>query len=570
MNNLLNNPIVTNANYSLFYYNNINNNSNARMYIKNFFNPTHCHCSCHFHNIHHNTSYSNINYQVPMKLNLEQEYNYIPLRNRSMNNLLYTNIKNPIKDFKNNYYMNYNDYSEINNNNKKYDDEIKKDLYKEDKNIRKIETTYHSNKNLKINNDEIINNYKKNYNHNNLKNYNFNKYDIKPLKKSFKIKKKELAKYYHIINPKKYSYGGQKLQTVHNINNHQYKEVINTSNSKNKNLHKSRVINYNESNNNNDDNISNNNKLKIDTNNEILNNNINKNNVNYSYKSYQNSPTYISRNISNQQTDSKTELKPKIIKETYNTRLIDLKDLKKSPSENYLYNLNGEIKYKNNMNNRNYSSNNLIINSNNNLSQKENPTPNGTKNDKTSDYNYYKLNTDSNIKKYIPKSYSYNNLNDYKSTNPYKLKTNIENEYENDFSDNDTNINQNNIDYEMIKLKVKLALLKKEKYEQEKRRILNNNKNLIKEENLKNKKYLEKFLSKGNKKPLITRNNDLLEKTKKLLEEKKTKNTKKEQNDKNVQNSDNKILNSLKKNLKEKNDDNNKIIIKPKIKMNNQ
>ena len=119
----------------------------------------------------------------------------------------------------------------------------------------------------------------------------------------------------------------------------------------------------------------------------------------------------------------------------------------------------------------------------------------------------------------------------------------------------------------MIKLKVKLALLRKQMYEQERERIFNNEKNDIINKGFQNKKYLEKFLSKGSQKPNIVDNNTLFEKTKKLLEAKKIRNIKKELNYKNKQNNENRILYSLKKNLKEKNDINNNDMIKPRLKM---
>ena len=84
---------------------------------------------------------------------------------------------------------------------------------------------------------------------------------------------------------------------------------------------------------------------------------------------------------------------------------------------------------------------------------------------------------------------------------------------------------------------------------------------------LQNKKYLEKFLSKGNTKPNPIDNNSLFEKTKKLLESKKLRNMKKELNNRNKQNNENKILYSLKKNLREKNDIYKYDMIKPRLKM---
>jgi hypothetical protein len=198
----------------------------------------------------------------------------MPLRNKSTNDLLYSFNKNTFDDIKNKNCTSYN-YHEIKDKYKKYDEN----------NIISLK---------KNKNNNIINNVKKveindcnNYNYKtstyNSKNYKLNKFDIKPLKKTLYVKRKELTKYFHVINPKRYSYGGKKLQTSTNKNNHQYKEVIKTSYSKDKNTKNGRVINFNEFNNDIDNN--NNNKkissykdkyksqLKTETNNNINNNN---------------------------------------------------------------------------------------------------------------------------------------------------------------------------------------------------------------------------------------------------------------------------------------------------------
>ncbi len=152
------------------------------------------------------------------------------------------------------------------------------------------------------------------------------------------LKRKELAKFYHIWHPKKYSYSGEKLETVNNIDNHQYIEIIGPTDSKDKNSNKiSRMINSKDNINKKDINP-NDDKVKIKI--SKYNPNINKKNnalFDSRYKSYQNSPRTISRNntfyISKA---SGSQLKPKIIKETKNTRLIESKDLKESPLEKYL------------------------------------------------------------------------------------------------------------------------------------------------------------------------------------------------------------------------------------------
>jgi hypothetical protein len=490
----------------------------------------------------------------------------MPLRNKSTNDLLYSFNKNTFDDIKNKNCTSYN-YHEIKDKYKKYDEN----------NIISLK---------KNKNNNIINNVKKveindcnNYNYKtstyNSKNYKLNKFDIKPLKKTLYVKRKELTKYFHVINPKRYSYGGKKLQTSTNKNNHQYKEVIKTSYSKGKNTKNGRVINFNEFNNDNDNN-NNNKKIssykdkyksqpKTETNNNINNNN--KDNYNYLYVSYQNSPTNINTTTYKSQSQSKEGkigggTQSRIIRETYNTRLVDSKDL--ANSEKYLHNSNIDNKYRSYTHNNSNTSSKIMSDVIN---------VNGINNNKIpANKNFFGVNSYLNNKKNMPKSYSVNDLNDYKTANLY----NINNEYpnknknENDYLNNLNN--ENRIDYEMIKLKVKLALLEKEKFEQQKKKnkISNNEKQKINNEYLKRKNYLEQFLNKSNKKRTITRDNTLLEKTKKLLKEKKANNGKKDKNDIIAQSNSNTILYSLKHNLRDKNDCYNKNLIRPNITMINQ
>ena len=572
MNRLSCNPIINYTNFNDFncnIFNNYNNNnSHTKFYFNNFFRPSKCKCRCHCH-CHqrlNQISYSKIDYQNQQKTNDERNYNYMPLRNKSTNDLLYSFNKNTFDDIKNKNCTSYN-YHEIKDKYKKYDEN----------NIIRLQ---------KNKNNNIINNVKKieindcnNYNYKtstyNSKNYNFNKFDIEPLKKSLYVKRKELTKYFHVINPKRYSYGGKKLQTSTNKNNHQYKEVIKTSYSKDKNTKNGRVINFNEFNNDNDNN-NNNKKIssykdkyksqpKTETNNNINNNN--KDNYNYLYVSYQNSPTNINITTYKSQSQSKEGkigggTQSRIIRETYNTRLVDSKDL--ANSEKYLHNSNMDNKYRSYTHNNSNTSSKIMSDVIN---------VNGINNNKIpANKNFFGVNSYLNNKKNMPKSYSVNDLNDYKTTNLY----NINNEYpnknknENDYLNNLNN--ENRIDYEMIKLKVKLALLEKEKFEQQKKKnkISNNEKQKINNEYLKRKNYLEQFLNKSNKKRTITRDNTLLEKTKKLLKEKKANNGKKDKNDIIAQSNSNTILYSLKHNLRDKKDCYNKNLIRPNITMINQ
>ena len=581
MNYLSLSPVVTNTNIeNNDYYNNKTPNYNSRTYCKNHFHLCLCHCHCQCHNgLKHNFSSCQMNFfNNPLKLYLEQKYNYHPLRNKSTNYLFtsYNNYNNnSIDKFKNKYFT-YYDYNNINDKtdysnsyiqkfekqrNYSYQDIKIKNNYKNINEKDKNESVYN---NLHISDNNNINMEKKNKNNN----YFLNKHRIKPIN-SFQIKRKGLSKYYHIISPKKYSYGGKILQTENNTNNHSYKEIV-TSKSKGKDLKKSLVINYNE--NNNDNNYINDSYKYFIKSNDINKKKINNKEsnfkfINYRYKTYQNSPIILSRNEKYEPKKLKAELSHKIVKETPNTRLVESKELKKSPTENNLYESNYDIKYKNNINNYrttpNKKQNNLnhyLYNNENGFNQVNNKDNSYNKNQEN---NYYQIKNHLNSHN-IQKSYSLNNLN---IINNNILKKNIQNEYNNDFSYNyNKNNKDNNANYEQIKLKVKLALLRKQMYEHEKGRILNNNnnKNIFNKDYLNYKQYLERFLSKNKKSRNLGDN--LLEKTKKLLEGKKLRNKKRELNNIDLKSQENKILLRLQKNLREKNNDYNMNIIKPKIK----
>ena len=619
-------PLLTDSNLEqINYYNQANKipDYNSKLYYKYFQHPCFCKCHCHFrcHNSNHNFFYSRNKNINQIELDLKQKYELYPQRNKSLNNLLYSQNNNSLEELKRKYYNYYNENKNNNKKNQIYNYKYKNDLYLNDK-IKKLDKNYSSPnliiknnektdninnynnytfKDIRVKNNDLINNNNNHNNNNHLeKNItNLKQHVIKP-SKSFQIKRKELSQYYHISNPRKYSYGGEILETVNNADNHKYKEVIGTSNSKDKIINKSRVI-YNsqnnniEANNNNDDiNI----KIETNNNNNYLKDKLNNHKyINYRYKSYQNSPKKLSRNILYEPKEANTDIKKKIIKETYNTRLIESKELKKSPTEKYLYNLNNDdIKYRinlnnifnqnkisngiknidNNNNNNNYlyqNNNKYKINNINNFNKISNSYLNENNEDINLDYDYYKINNYKNYNslKNLPKSYSFNNLKKHNSYNLKNIKNNYQTDYDNKFSNNDNPQNQNkqnnNVDYEMIKLKVKLALLRKQMYEQERERIFNDEKNDIIYKDLQNKKYLEKFISKGNIKPNIANNNSLFERTKKLLEAKKLRNLQKELNNKNKNNNENKILYSLKKNLREKSDIYKNDMIKPRLKI---
>lgn len=590
MNYLTKSPLKSNyENENIDYIQYINKTPNYILF-KNYCHHCHCHCHCHsFQNkLHHDITYSRIYHNYPLKLNLEQEHKYHhPLRNKSANNLFISYNKNSFEKL--NKANKTNPNINENANNQKNIENDKKNL------IADINNRYVS---PKINNkDNLFNSYLYNYDYgtkknkyndiskyynnkisssygNNLYSYlnNLNnnkkekKYIVNNLEakikhaKSFHIKRKGLSQYFH-VNPKKYSYGGEILETTNTTKNHQYKEVFATSNSKDKVLQKSVVINYNNYNNN--ENISNKDNLK--SKNNIKDHKY----INQRYNSFNNSPKNLSRNFTFQTKESKTELKPKIIHETNNTKYVELKEIKNVQTEKYLYKPNDVINYNSYINN-NYNTNNnsndfqnhnLYANNNNiNLNSKTNQFQTN-KYQPYYNYKYSKENTSSNINniKKIPKSYSVSSINNYKNKNN-NVKTNIKNEYDNDLS--------NIYDYETIKKKVKLALLQKQLSEKQKQKTFNNGKN---QENLKNKKYLEKFLSKGHLKPdnnnFNNINNSLYPKTNKLLEDQKLKNIKKNLIILNNKNNDNKMLYSLKNNFRGKKNDYTKNKIKNKLKI---
>jgi hypothetical protein len=591
-------PLITETNLENYECNNFISktpNYNFKMYYDYFHNPCSCLCHCHSraHNLLHNISCSRIDFQDYSKLYTENKYHLYPKANKSTSNIFISQNNNLFDD-------NLRQRCDKNYNKRTIFHYKRKKDYQNDYNNKKKELSRtHSYPNIQIknnsknenSNDDIYNNYNfksvkikggnmhNSYNNNigiNDANQNIllKKYNIKPLK-SFQIKRKKLSQYYHISNPKKYSYGGKKLQTVNSTNNHKYKEVTGTSVSKENEMKKSRVINFNElKNKDNDINMSND-KIKIEINNDTSNSNVkNHKFLNTRYMSYQNSPKNISRNLSYEPTEKKSELNQRILKETYNTRLFESKNLKNSKGNINLNDISNEKDYKYNFNNikngLNIGTSDYLYRNGNKNNINKIPNSININNNKNKNYNYYGVKTYDNNLKNMPKSYSVSNLDNYEDNISYNLKNRYKRAYDNNFSNdyNQNNNNDANVDYEMIKLKVKLALLRKQMYEQEKERIFNDQMNLMNVDYYnKNKKYLENFLSTENQRPRVLNDNSLILKTKKLLEEKRLRNKQRELI-KNMNNNENKILYSLKKNLRDKNSEYNKnSIIKPRLKV---
>ena len=543
---------------------------NPKKYFSNYFYHFNClchnkknchynHCHCHHYMLH---NLSSLNMRNPA-------YKYRPnlIRNKTMNNLLNYNYKKREVDPKKIYYINYNE----NNNIKKYNDNINnsnhqlyivKDLKENDSDNNNDNIIYDNNyyynipnNNIVIEDDNNIDNHKyHNIVHKNKDKEKDNgniKEDIKEenieIKKneneqvnSPQINRREVARYFHIVNPRKYSYE-KEMQYTDNNGNHRYKEIRHIDGQEDKIILKGRprTKNYNHNN------INNNNTEFIS-------------NIYYRYRTNENSKKYLDSDIINSTEQLKS---PQIVKETFNTRLVNSKSFKKSPSEIVLLNPKNQIKYRYNItnsqnNNFNYNeepnlnsnSKNFTINSyNENDNNDRLQIPNKNNNSKLkykqfydekydlnshikpiSNYNYYKTNTirnnnnnynynsinNNNINNNkIPKTFSLNNLYRNKLSNPRI----VQNEY--NYSSNNNNIQkliQPNIDYATLKQTVKLAVLKKQMKEKEKKKKLNNQNDYNNMKYLKNKKSLKNIL--------LNDNLTILEKTKKLLEKDKYKN----------------------------------------------
>ena len=550
-----------------------------------------CPCDCHHRTdrLNHNISFCDMSYPNPLELKPKKrctQNNNFHIRNKSMINLLNKENRDFIDElrnkyenknnnrYKNMYYYNYNNYLCKSNVEQDVDS-----FYINNDTMKKNSVLFNSYSNLDINNN----------NENDQIDLNSNdKKVIKP-HHSFNLNRKETSKYYHTISPKKYSYGRGKLQTVVNANNHRYKEVFCTSKSKKKKKDKNHVNNnnFNDTNNEgcicitrtNDDN--NTIKIEINDDNTLKNNNIIKPEyLNYRYESSQNSPDGISTNLYMGSKEPQTEVNSKIVKETFNTRFVDLKNIKNNNNNAYtqknLYDPDGEINTSY-INNNNYdlntisydigtqSPNSFILKQRQNKKDKTNHLNNKSSSKELINSNKKYNNNDKDdiytcSKKHIPKSYSLKNINT-KLPATYEMNTNtIENDYNfkylNNYNNNksnnyNSNINNYKVDYEYLKQSVKLALLRKQMHEQRKQKK-NAEQNLIDLNYMKSKKYLERFLNKREYNPNNIEDN-LYDRTKKIIEQKKLRNSKKGLNFK------------LKNNFRDK-VNHNKHVIKSKIK----
>jgi hypothetical protein len=301
------------------------------------------------------------------------------------------------------------------------------------------------------------------------------------------VKRKQLSKFYHNIGLKKYHYGYGKIQTTDKTNNHKYTEIYGTSGTNNENTNNKRNIiriNYEFTNNKN-------------------NSNYNNSNGNEKYNNHRFSNSNDFTRTKNTQINSAgkndSEAESKILKETYNTRLIEVK----SPSK--------EKNYR-------YTSNYYLNDTKKNLfnSYQRRTEYNGQNNNKNSRYNEYKLNNMNAVKNYnnaytnkpqlnisdkneIPKNTcKHHRLTKYNHV-PYALSLGNNSNEQNNIGHNNMNMDNenslkkkmnllrnnriNNINYKILKQKVRLSLLKKQIYEQKRNMLFNNkpyyNPNLI-------------------------------------------------------------------------------------------
>jgi hypothetical protein len=302
-----------------------------------------------------------------------------------------------------------------------------------------------------------------------------NKGNIKYYK--VKLQKKDLSKFYHNIGLKKYPYGKGNVQTTNNANNHKYIEIYgnsatNNNNSQNK---KSIIIHYDY------------NKNENNVNTNIIKTEQNSNNHRFS----------LSVNFSGKKGVKANEGESKILRETHNTRLLEVKSPSKENnniSRNSFYLRETKKNLFNNYNNYSYERKKDI-----NINRNNNYYLNNKKIEKEYNYTQYTHKPQLNIsnipdKNDVPlciqninkNSTNFKYTNYYSSTgnkienqkNRYNNNTNIDNKKNQKKRLSIIRNNQiNNINYKILKQKVRLSLLKKQIYEENRNMLFNNKKN---------------------------------------------------------------------------------------------
>ena len=587
--------------YNQFLTKNDNNNINVlnSVNIPYSFNNYQCMCVCHEEKAMNNNNLYNYNSEIInsyiSESNLDKrQYQKILLgRNRSANYLLALKNKDlsldPSKVYSTNYNYNFNYFDNVGNGilkKKPKSQEKMNNLYQSEKINININQTDNVEKTDNLQKIDSMNEIKNNLNKSSIVNKNENENENKSVNEA-DINKNILYRSYHDAKPSKYSYGGRTIIVSSNAKNHTFKEIIVKSGSSDKILNKKKFIKLTENN----------------IYNSINNNNYNEKNC---YKSNNNTEINNDINYNFNTDENKNE----------NDNNINHREIKKSTSDNYLFNHHhihhihrcrchciNHMNYFRDINNCNQNNDIYLMTKNKDkyklniydyynkdnilTSEKENKCNNIYTPIRTSNYedNYNKYHIPTEVFNFESNEI-FNNCN---NNNKYNYKVNEQNYYyknkrtipkSNSF-DNYNLVKKNyknsiiapknsaiwDFNYNNFKLKVKLGLLKKEIYKNEKNNITGNKNRIQLNYQQQDKKYLENILNnkkKSNIKDIV------LEKTKKALEEKKLKQENK-YNNKNLKNykykykNENKILSNLKKQLLENNKKNNKYVVKPKL-----
>ena len=585
--------------YNQFLTKNDNNNNINVLNSVNIpysFNNYQCMCVCHEEKAMNNNNLYNYNsetinsYISESNLDKKQYQKILLGRNRSANFLLALKNKDlsldPSKVYSTNYNYNFNYFDNVGNGilkKKPKSQEKMNNLYQSEKINMNINQTDNVEKTDNLQKIDSMNEIKNNLSKSSIihKNENENK-----SVNETDINKNILYRFYHDdAKPSKYSYGGRTIIVSSNAKNHTFKEIIVKSGSSDKILNKKKFIKLTENN------IYNN-----------INNNYNEKNC---YKSNNNTEINNDMNYNFNTDENKNE----------NNNNINHREIKKSTSDNYLFNHHhihhihrcrchciNHMNYFRDINNCNQNNDIYLMTKNKDkyklniydyynkdnilTSEKENKCNNIYTSIQTSNYedNYNKYHIPTEVFN-SESNEIFNNCNN----NKYNYKVNEQNYYYNNKRtipksnsfDNYNLVKKNyknsiiapknsaiwDFNYNNFKLKVKLGLLKKEIYKNEKNNITANKNRIQLNYQQQDKKYLENILNnkkKSNIKDIV------LEKTKKALEEKKLKQENK-YNNKNLKNykykykNENKILSNLKKQLLENNKKNNKYVVKPKL-----
>ena len=384
----------------------------------------------------------------------------ISISDNSMNNANTNITKNKSEyNLTTNPYKNYYLFHEIKKNYvPHYNYNSEKKIIKNNSNIK---INNHSQKNIVSTNE---NNSYNNHSFIDIKEKSKNKENKNKLYK-VQLQRKQLAKFYHHMGLRKYPYAKGKIETSNNTNNHKYTEIYENSGTIRNNI------------------------------NTVINTNKNYNNHRYSLSQYL--PKNKNTNITDIEEKKDSDAKSRILKETSNTKLIEVKSPSKDINNNYNKNLYLSENKKNLFNNYSYD---IKYDYNNNTNRNDNNYKYKVirnVNNNIANNNFYKPELNGN------NIYASNNFSNYNQVQnkcftkysqiPYSLisgNINIEqnNRYNNDVKmENENNMKKklcilrnnriNNLNYNILKQKVRLSFLKKQMYEQKRNMLYNSNKN---------------------------------------------------------------------------------------------